>query len=227
VGRGRSAWRPIPTWGCGRCRPTRVVAQSSCHTDWMADLPVDQDLAGVDRSGRLMRRLEKLVLLFLRAKFSEAGGIWEFQLLLLALERDTQADIGRLSGTRAARRQNADTLAYLTVLRWNARRLGDALAWLVLAASTRRWGCTNRSGTGIAVDPSAPLSASGCRLLATAAGSGFRTAGARAAAGGVAAGSFSSGCLPVAANAWPAEVMVAVQRPARRLASTRPRSRKA
>lgn len=75
------------------------------------------------------RRIEQLVRVLLGTKFSDAGEIWEFQIRLLELQRDVQGSI------RKAKRQvppDRGELDELRSIRWHARRLGDALAWILL-----------------------------------------------------------------------------------------------
>lgn len=77
-------------------------------------------------------RLERLARTFVGGKFNAAQEIWQLQLDLLQLQREVQKQIGeakkKLKTDKAARAN----LGSFRVLRAQARRLGDAIAWTIL-----------------------------------------------------------------------------------------------
>jgi hypothetical protein len=79
-----------------------------------------------------LRRLERLARILIGGRFKNSQGIWKLQLSLLELQRDLQDAIGDTK-KRAKTDPNAQAdLESLREVRWHARRLGDALAWLLL-----------------------------------------------------------------------------------------------
>lgn len=81
-----------------------------------------------------LRMLEKLVKTLLSIKFETQDDFWRLQTDLLELQVKIQRRIGEVkveaSSSKAARRETDE----LRRLRWHARRLGDAIAWMVLRA---------------------------------------------------------------------------------------------
>ena len=82
--------------------------------------------------GNLHANLDRLVRQFVGPKWASGQELWDWQLALLQLQREIQAAIkaDKTSSKGAALR--AASLAELRELRWQARRLGDAFAWIVL-----------------------------------------------------------------------------------------------
>lgn len=78
---------------------------------------------------RLVRLLEQL----LEARFDGALGIWKLQLNLLRLQQDVQ---GAITREKKAEPQSQDLQRLRYVLR-DCRRLGDAIAWLLLELDRR------------------------------------------------------------------------------------------
>ncbi|MEU4009483.1 hypothetical protein AB0H30_13525 [Streptomyces pseudogriseolus] len=65
-------------------------------------------------------------------EFSDAAGFWSFQLKLLSLQRKIQGAIADEKKRVKVARAGAESVKALQQVRWQARRLGDAFAWLVL-----------------------------------------------------------------------------------------------
>lgn len=65
--------------------------------------------------------------MLLKPAFEGPEDLWSFQLRLLALQQDVQAEISRLRGSRS---YDLRDLEELRSALWEARRLGDAFAWL-------------------------------------------------------------------------------------------------
>jgi hypothetical protein len=83
------------------------------------------------------RRLESIADRLLGLRFSSGQELWDLELELLALQRDTQASITKHKVVRLP----ADGRAEIKELRqalWHARRFGDSLAWLFFHGE-RRW----------------------------------------------------------------------------------------
>lgn len=79
----------------------------------------------------LTRRLERLIHLLLGKKWRNGGVLWKLQTDLLALQHDIQKEISYRKSF-AQRADGREVLRELQQLRWNARRFGDAIAWLFL-----------------------------------------------------------------------------------------------
>jgi hypothetical protein len=80
---------------------------------------------------RFVRRLEALARQLKSGAWRSGEDIWAWQLSLLDLQRAIQAEITTLKiGRRTAEQQTR--LDGLKDARWQARRLGDAFAWVVL-----------------------------------------------------------------------------------------------
>ncbi|MET7398865.1 hypothetical protein ABZS66_35795 [Dactylosporangium sp. NPDC005572] len=77
-------------------------------------------------------RLEALVTALLEMNFDGAAGIWQFELDLLEVQREIQAAITLCKQKMRRREATLDQLNSLRQARWHARRLGDALAWVLL-----------------------------------------------------------------------------------------------
>ena len=73
-------------------------------------------------------RLERLVRMLIGRRFRTAKDLWRLQTRLLALQRDVQRSVAELKRSRCS----PDELEDLRSVRWHARRLGDALAWVLL-----------------------------------------------------------------------------------------------
>jgi hypothetical protein len=83
-----------------------------------------------------MRRLEALVLKLLRKRVRSPRGFWKLQLDLLALEREVQKAIAWAKADQAP-----DSYRKLRDFRgtlWQARRFGDAIAWLMFKGDRRQ-----------------------------------------------------------------------------------------
>jgi hypothetical protein len=83
-------------------------------------------------------RLERMVTgLLRRPPNMTAAQLWKLQVDLLQLQRELQAKV--VSGKARARRDSSlrPTLQELRDTLWHARRLGDALAWLLLGLDAR------------------------------------------------------------------------------------------
>jgi hypothetical protein len=70
-------------------------------------------------------------------RFQGAGGLWKIQNDLLALQRDVQAAISEAKARLRDGEGDYNALENLRLARWHSRRLGDALAWLVLDLDRR------------------------------------------------------------------------------------------
>ncbi len=78
------------------------------------------------------RRLERLAHRLIRNKFTDAQGLWDFQLELLELQRQIQQAITATKKAARTDKSKRGDLDQLRVIRWLARRLGDAFAWVML-----------------------------------------------------------------------------------------------
>lgn len=79
-----------------------------------------------------LRRISRISRRLLDAKFESGNDIWKMETGLLELQRDIQKSV-----TEAKLRQKRDRSAYADVKSlqralWHARRLGDAIAWVLL-----------------------------------------------------------------------------------------------
>lgn len=83
-----------------------------------------------------LRRAEKLARTLLSGKYDGAETIWKLQTDLLRLQRDIQEAIAE-EKNRPRRQQDRESLDRLRACRWHARRLGDAVAWLLLGLDKR------------------------------------------------------------------------------------------
>ena len=84
---------------------------------------------------QFLRRIEKLALTLLSARFVSPDELWQFQLDLLHLQRDIQAAITSSKSLAKREKDTMDVLAELRICRWHARRLGDAFAWVMLGGN--------------------------------------------------------------------------------------------
>lgn len=83
------------------------------------------------------RRLERLAHRLIRSKFTCAQDLWDFQLELLELQREVQRAITMAKkDARTDKTKRAD-VEHLRIIRWLARRLGDAFAWVLLGLDRR------------------------------------------------------------------------------------------
>lgn len=83
-----------------------------------------------------LRRIEKLARQLISVQFDGPQGFWQFELNLLALQREIQEEISR----GKSQRQDAEArtrLSDLRYARWHARRLGDTFAWLLLGVEKK------------------------------------------------------------------------------------------
>jgi hypothetical protein len=76
-----------------------------------------------------LKRLEQLARVLIGAHFENGQAIWQLQLDLLQLQSDIQ---GAISGAKRAGKASRAELEALRQIRWHARLLGDAIAWVVL-----------------------------------------------------------------------------------------------
>ncbi len=92
----------------------------------------DPQAAPTTAPGPYLLRLERLTHRLLGRRFRTAQDLWQIELDLLQIERDLQAAI--TTAKDGARRDGAyrPSLEALREVRWHARRLGDAYAWLLL-----------------------------------------------------------------------------------------------
>lgn len=83
-----------------------------------------------------LRRVERLARTLLSGKYEGAETIWKIQTDLLRLQRDIQ---GAIADEKARPRSQRDVefLDGLRACRWHARRLGDAMAWVLLGLDRR------------------------------------------------------------------------------------------
>lgn len=79
-----------------------------------------------------VRRLERLVDVLLAARFNGANDLWLFQSELLTLQRDIQHSVSATKKLSQRDKSHHKVLHELRAVRWSARRLGDAYAWIVL-----------------------------------------------------------------------------------------------
>jgi hypothetical protein len=85
---------------------------------------------------RFLRRLERLARQLTSGRWDSGQGLWDWQLALLGLQRDIQDGITILKCVRRTADQHA-LLSWFKEMRWHARRLGDAFAWVILGWETR------------------------------------------------------------------------------------------
>ena len=85
---------------------------------------------------RFLRRLERLARQLTSGRWDSGQGLWDWQLALLNLQRDIQDGITVLKCVRRTADQHA-LLDWFKDMRWHARRLGDAFAWVILGLETR------------------------------------------------------------------------------------------
>jgi hypothetical protein len=85
----------------------------------------------------VLLRIEKLTLKCLGRQLKSPQDLWQFQLDLLHLQRDIQAAINICKDQVRQGKVSADSLTDLRACRWNAKRLGDALAWAMLGRNTK------------------------------------------------------------------------------------------
>ena len=88
-------------------------------------------LSNADPVKRYLRKIDKLAGQLLGADFGGPQGLWDFQEQLMAIQREIQQSITAAKKSLRDSAQHAQ-LEDLRVARWNARRLGDAFAWIVL-----------------------------------------------------------------------------------------------
>lgn len=79
-----------------------------------------------------LRRLERMVQILLGRRLRGAEEIWKLQLDLLKLQREIQKEIGEAKANARRDESARRKLEALREARWHARRLGDAIAWLLL-----------------------------------------------------------------------------------------------
>lgn len=79
-----------------------------------------------------LNRLGRLVRVLLGVKFDGAAGIWKLQMDLLDLQRDVQKAIAEVKVQRRRTKEVQGHLDELRNVRWQARRFGDSIAWLLL-----------------------------------------------------------------------------------------------
>ena len=85
---------------------------------------------------RFLRRLERLARQLKGGQWASGQDLWDWQVALLDLQREIQGGITSLKGTGRNADQQA-LLDWLKDIRWHARRLGDAFAWVVLGLEMR------------------------------------------------------------------------------------------
>jgi hypothetical protein len=105
------------------------------HSGLVLRPPIDEDRPPADPV-RLLARVERLAMRLLRANWKGASDLWKFQLDLLALQQDAQAAITQAK-TQSKTTDRQRRLEELREARWQARRLGDAFAWLLLGLEQR------------------------------------------------------------------------------------------
>ncbi len=88
-------------------------------------------------STRLIGRLDRLVTTLLRARFASAADLWRLETDLLRLQQDVQTAVTAQKRLQRRSPDQIKDLEQLRWIRWNARRLGDAFAWLVLGLDRR------------------------------------------------------------------------------------------
>ena len=81
-----------------------------------------------------MKRIESLATKVLRTGFDDAQDLWKFQEDLLDLQRDIQR---KVTESKDADPSAFGTRADWETVRWHARRLGDAFAWLVMGVERK------------------------------------------------------------------------------------------
>ncbi|MEV8093714.1 hypothetical protein [Kitasatospora sp. NPDC085879] len=82
----------------------------------------------------LLHKVENLALRLIRFDFSNSADIWAFQLELMSVQRLIQQEITDEKGRVRREKKKPEALQSLQLVRWHARRLGDALAWALLGA---------------------------------------------------------------------------------------------
>jgi hypothetical protein len=87
---------------------------------------------GVASVSRFVREIDTLTQRLLRGQFKSAEDVWQFELDLLALERSIQRAIAGQKSLSVA-----GDLSALSQVRFFARRLGDALAWVLVGLDER------------------------------------------------------------------------------------------
>jgi hypothetical protein len=84
-----------------------------------------------------LRRIERLAKILLGGKYDGAAALWDFQIQLLKLQRDIQQSIGVEKDRIRRSTEKSTKLRDLQYVRWSARRLGDAFAWLSLGVDSK------------------------------------------------------------------------------------------
>lgn len=92
----------------------------------------DPDIVAKPYLRRVVRWSKQLI----GGRFESARALWQFQLDLLNLQREIQAAIGQRKASPKDR-QLEKQIARLEDARWHARRLGDAIAWVLLHLDRR------------------------------------------------------------------------------------------
>ncbi|MEU6112576.1 hypothetical protein ABZ853_29745 [Streptomyces albidoflavus] len=95
-----------------------------------------QERASSEEVRIFLRRIERLARYLLKGDYGGGGGLWGFQVDLLKLQQDIQGAIKEAKG-RSRKDRVEGHLSGLQYARWNARRLGDSLAWLALGLNAQ------------------------------------------------------------------------------------------
>ncbi|QKW21114.1 hypothetical protein HUT16_20455 [Kitasatospora sp. NA04385] len=101
----------------------------------MAPVEPQREATGSTYTGEalaLIQQVEAFARQLISFNFSTASDIWEFQINLLSLQRETQKSISNEKTRRKIEKTKDDSLQALQMVRQHARRLGDALAWTIL-----------------------------------------------------------------------------------------------
>ena len=75
-----------------------------------------------------LRRIERLARKLLKVEFKDIGDLWRFEAELIGLQRDIQGAISERKVLTRQDKTSLGSLVTLRVVRWHARRLGDAFA---------------------------------------------------------------------------------------------------
>jgi hypothetical protein len=85
-----------------------------------------------EAAGHFLDRLEKMVRLLIGEEYNDGQDLWNLQLDLLQLQHDIQREISRVKKRRVKDQQFRQDISALRWARQEARRFGDAIAWLYL-----------------------------------------------------------------------------------------------
>jgi hypothetical protein len=129
--RSRSRKRPLPPTPTGhRFRGPATTLESQPPPHQSRPSPEPKVSTAITRP--FLRRLERLIRKLIDGRFEGADDVWQLQLELLKLQQDVQAAIGDAKKQVKRNKNGWADLKSLRHLRWQTRRFGDAIAWVIL-----------------------------------------------------------------------------------------------